>query len=302
QRAHAEQQLVHERQRIRDHQRDQEQSGRHQEQPRIAEPPEPGHQRAHAEVAHATFPAIGDGGHAITRFGGRRSSSRHPRRPQPPAVQLGSGEIDTEHQGRRTACRLTKERDMKNNTLAIALASLLVGGVAVAAFQNNTRDEPGLSTHDPGLASDAAADRDAIPASGRVEYADIGDVQEITEAQDLYAQVLGVEPVSETTTSTTPRQVCEDVAVQYQAPTRDPNRIAGTTIGAVVGGALGNQIGGGDGRKLATVGGAVGGAFAGRAIQGRQQANNVQTAIERECRTVQDTSQSTRVVAYNITY
>jgi len=191
---------------------------------------------------------------------------------------------------------------MKNNTLAIALASLLVGGVAVAAFQNNTRDEPGLSTHDPGLASDAAADRDAIPASGRVEYADIVDVQEITEAQDLYAQVLGVEPVSETTTSTTPRQVCEDVAVQYQAPTRDPNRIAGTTIGAVVGGALGNQIGGGDGRKLATVGGAVGGAFAGRAIQGRQQANNVQTAIERECRTVQDTSQSTRVVAYNVTY
>ena len=191
---------------------------------------------------------------------------------------------------------------MKNNTLAIALASLLVGGVAVAAFQNNTRDEPSLSAHDAGLAPDVVEDRDAIPASGRVEYADIVDVQEITEAQDFYAQVLGVEPVSETTTSTTPRQVCEDVAVQYQAPTRDPNRIAGTTIGAVVGGALGNQIGGGDGRKLATVGGAVGGAFAGRAIQGRQQANNVQTAIERECRTVQDTSQSTRVVAYNVTY
>ena len=31
---------------------------------------------------------------------------------------------------------------MKNNTLAIALASLLVGGVAVAAFQNN-RDDAG---------------------------------------------------------------------------------------------------------------------------------------------------------------
>src|SRR5690606_11860223 len=127
-------------------------------------------------------------------------------------------------------------------------------------------------------------------------------IQEITEPRDLYATVLGSEPLSETTTTTTPRQVCQDVVVQYQAPTRDPNRIAGTTIGAVVGGALGNQIGGGDGGKLATVGGAVGGAFAGRAIQGRQQANSVQTATEQECRTVQDTSQTSRVVAYNVTY
>ena len=191
---------------------------------------------------------------------------------------------------------------MKNNTLAIALASLLVGGVAVAAFQNNTRAEGSLASHDPDVGADVAADPDSIPASGRLEYAEVLDVQEITESQDLYAQVLGVEPLSETTTSSTPRQVCQDVAVQYQAPTRDPNRIAGTTIGAVVGGALGNQVGGGDGRKLATVGGAVGGAFAGRAIQGRQQANNVDTVMERECRTVQDTSQSTRVVAYNVTY
>lgn len=191
---------------------------------------------------------------------------------------------------------------MKNNTLAIALASLLVGGVAVAAFQNNSRDEVRPLGHEPDVAADIAAEGNAIPVPGRVEYADIVDVQEITEARDLYAQVLGVEPVSETTTTTTPRQVCQDVAVQYQAPTRDPNRIAGTTIGAVVGGALGNQVGGGDGRKLATVGGAVGGAFAGRAIQGRQQANSVQTAVERECSTVHDTSQSSRVVAYNVTF
>ena len=187
---------------------------------------------------------------------------------------------------------------MKNNTLAIALASLLVGGVAVAAFQNNTRDEADVASHDPGLAEDI----NAIPVSGRLEYADVLDVQAITESQDMYAQVMGVEPVSETTTTSTPRQVCQDVTVQYQAPTRDPNRIAGTTIGAVVGGALGNQVGGGDGRKLATVGGAVGGAFAGRAIQGRQQANNIETVTEQQCRTVQDSSTSSRVVAYNVTY
>lgn len=192
-----------------------------------------------------------------------------------------------------------KERDMKNNTLAIALASLLVGGVAVAAFQNNTREDDLAGAADA-ISTDEGVD--AIPVSGRLDYADVLDVHAVTEQQDFYAQVLGVEPVSETTTSTTPRQVCQDVVVQYQAPTRDPNRVAGTTIGAVVGGALGNQIGGGDGRKLATVGGAVGGAFAGRAIQGRQQANNVQTVTEQECRTVQDTSQSSRVVAYNVTY
>ena len=202
---------------------------------------------------------------------------------------------------------------MKNNTLAIALASLLVGGVAVAAFQNNTREEVSTGSHDPATTGNIEAghietgdiengDIDAIPVSGRLEYADVLDVQAVTEPQDLYATVLGTEPVSETTTTNTPRQVCQDVVVQYQAPTRDPNRIAGTTIGAVVGGALGNQIGGGDGRKLATVGGAVGGAFAGRAIQGRQQANNVETVTEQECRTVQDTSQSSRVVAYNVTY
>lgn len=189
---------------------------------------------------------------------------------------------------------------MKNNTLAIALASLLVGGVAVAAFQNNTRDDAVPAAG--GVGGAEAVDANAIPVSGRLDYADVLEVQAVTEQQDLYAQVLGVEPVSETTTTTTPRQVCEDVVVQYAAPTRDPNRIAGTTIGAVVGGALGNQIGGGDGRKLATAGGAVGGAFAGRAIQGRQQANNVQTVIEQQCRTVQDSSQSSRVVAYNVTY
>lgn len=188
---------------------------------------------------------------------------------------------------------------MKNNTLAIALASLLVGGVAVAAFQNNTRDEsPVLSEQDEALFEG----EDAIPVSGRLEYADVIDVHAITESQELYATVLGSEPVRETSTSTTPREVCQDVAVQYQAPVRDPNRIAGTGIGAVVGGALGNQVGGGSGRRLATVGGAVGGAFAGRAIQGHQQENNVQTVTERQCRTVQDTSQSSRVVAYNVTY
>lgn len=174
---------------------------------------------------------------------------------------------------------------MNKNILAIAVGAVLLGGVAVAAIQVNGRDGDAVQEQAP-----------------RLEYAEVVDVVPLTEARDLYATVIGSEPVRETTTSSTPRQVCEDVVVQQQAPVRDPNRVAGTTIGAVVGGALGNQVGGGDGRRLATVGGAVGGAFAGRAIQERQQQNNVQLVTERQCHTVQDSSQSSRTVAYNVTY
>ena len=49
---------------------------------------------------------------------------------------------------------------------------------------------------------------------------------------------------------------CRNVEVQKNS--RDPNRVAGTAIGAVVGGLLGNQVGSGNGKKVATVGGALG--------------------------------------------
>ena len=69
---------------------------------------------------------------------------------------------------------------MKNNTIAIALGSLLLGGVATAGYLNN-RDK----TSDIQPPSDAAAAQyadafgeplpmdSAIPASGRVEYAQV---------------------------------------------------------------------------------------------------------------------------------
>ena len=53
--AEAEQELIDKRQRIRDHQRDQEQRGGHHEKPRIAEPPEPLEQRSHQEIAHGKY-------------------------------------------------------------------------------------------------------------------------------------------------------------------------------------------------------------------------------------------------------
>ncbi|TDK21548.1 glycine zipper 2TM domain-containing protein [Luteimonas aestuarii] len=188
---------------------------------------------------------------------------------------------------------------MKNNTLAIALASMLVGGVAVGAY-HNSRDSDRDRTP---VGADAVGeelpflDRNA----GAIEYADVIDVVAVTESQPLYATVLGSEPISETTTSSTPRQVCQDVVVQERLPERD-GLVGGTVAGAVVGGLVGNQIGGGSGRRLATVAGAVGGGFAGREIDRRHVGGQVVERVDRQCTTVQDSSQSSRVVAYNVTY
>ena len=192
---------------------------------------------------------------------------------------------------------------MKNNTLAIALAALLVGGVAVAAFQNSRDSRTSFDTAaDPALAAgDVAANDGAIPASGRVEYAQVVKVDPITEKQQLYAQVIGTEPVRETSTTSTPHEVCTDVAVQERMPERDGN-VGGTVAGAIIGGLVGNQVGGGNGKKLATVAGAVGGGFAGREIDRRHVGGQVVNGTQRQCHTETSTSQSSHVVAYNVTY
>ena len=199
---------------------------------------------------------------------------------------------------------------MKSNTLAIALASLLVGGVAVGAY-HNSRDKAA----DTPLAAEAQASRDAGPEGdlkddgaasdailgSHLDYAQVTRVAPITEKEKLYATVIGSEAVRETTTSTTPREVCEDVVVQERLPERDGNA-GGAIAGAVIGGLVGNQVGGGKGRKLATVAGAVGGGFAGREIDRRHVGGKVVERVDRQCRTVSDSSQSSRVVAYNVTY
>ena len=177
----------------------------------------------------------------------------------------------------------------KSNTLAIALAALLVGGVAVGAY-HNSRDQ-----------SPASADDPAQQEEGRLEYATVVAVTPVTEKTELFATVIGSEPVRETTTSSTPREVCEDVVVQERLPERDGNK-GGAIAGAVIGGLVGNQVGGGNGRKLATVAGAVGGGFAGREIDRRHVGGRVVERVDRQCHTVQDSSQSSRTVAWNVTY
>jgi uncharacterized protein YcfJ len=197
---------------------------------------------------------------------------------------------------------------LKNNTLAIALASLLVGGVAVAAFQNN-RNHADTATAampsayaDAALAAGEAAATDASsPSGGKLEYADVVDVKPITEKQAQYAQVIGTEPVRESSTTSTPHQVCNDVVVQERAPERDGN-VGGTVAGAIIGGLVGNQVGGGTGKKLATAGGAVAGGYNGNRIDRKHVGGQVVNRTEQQCHTETSTSTSSKTVAWNVTY
>lgn len=204
---------------------------------------------------------------------------------------------------------------MNKNMLAVAVAALLVGGVAVAAY--NSFDRPasqvitaddlspagsvdGLNLADDSAANGAIAPLDPMQAA-QVDYADVIDVDEIKQKEALYATVTAVDAVRETNTVSTPRQVCEDVVVQERAPERDGN-VGGTVAGAVIGGLLGNQVGKGNGRKAATAAGAVAGGFVGNRVDRNHVGGQVVERLDTQCRTVADTSQSSQVVGYDVTY
>src|SRR5690606_3124017 len=108
----------------------------------------------------------------------------------------------------------TGGRTMKSNTLAIALAALLVGGVAVAAFQNNrTGDGAFLTNEDAALAADEAEGRG-------LEYAQVVAVDPVTESRGRYATVIGTEPVGGSRPNSGPRAACEEVRVAGRRPVR----------------------------------------------------------------------------------
>ena len=205
---------------------------------------------------------------------------------------------------------------MNKNMLAVALASMLVGGVAVAAY-DSFRAEPdartAFTTAAPAsLATSFAADiapQGSIqplpavqqPSRDLVEFAEVVDVDPVTKKTPLYATVLGTEPIRETSTTSVPREVCEDVVVQERLPERDGN-VGGTVAGAIIGGLVGSRVGDGNGQKAATVAGATAGGFIGNRIDRRHVGGRVVSRTDRQCRTVTDTAQSSRTVAYNVTY
>lgn len=113
-----------------------------------------------------------------------------------------------------------------------------------------------------------------------------------------FAEVVSVKEAKETIR--TPREECEDVAVQKQAPVKDEHRVAGSVVGGVVGGVLGHQIGGGTGKTVATVVGAAGGAYAGNQVQKGMQSRDVVTTTEKRCKTVEDVSE--KLLGYDVVY
>jgi uncharacterized protein YcfJ len=194
---------------------------------------------------------------------------------------------------------------MNKNILAVALASLLVGGVAVAAYNSFRSDAPAAGEFTTAAPDDAALAGDRIDdgaiKGNSLEYAQVVNVEKITEQQPLYAAVIGTEPVRETSSTSTPREVCKDVVVQERAPERDGN-VGGTVAGAVIGGLIGNQVGGGNGKKAATAAGAVAGGVIGNRVDRNHVGGQVVNRTERQCHTVSETSTSSKTVAYNVTY
>lgn len=199
---------------------------------------------------------------------------------------------------------------MKSNTTTILVAAgaLLVGGIATAAFMSGRERAPGTpvadSTNpmlDNATLTDDAALSDALAAGGKLEYADVLKVAPVTQKERAYATVTGSEPIRESSTSTVPHEVCEDVVVQERLPERDGN-VGGTVAGAVIGGLLGSQVGGGNGKKAATAAGAVAGGVIGNQVDKRHVGGRVVSRTERQCRTENTTSESSRVTGYNVTY
>ena len=203
---------------------------------------------------------------------------------------------------------------MDKNILAVALGSMLLGGVAVAAYSSLNHPDDTVAVQPAAQSAMGATQLDvAANAQGRIaptspelaapraEYADVVDVDPVRTSSPRYAQVIDVDPVKETSTTTTPRQVCNDVVVQERLPERDGN-VGGTVAGALIGGLVGNQVGHGNGRKLATVAGAVGGGFIGNRVDRNHVGGQVVNRTEQQCHTVSDRSTSSRTVAYNVTF
>ena len=105
-----------------------------------------------------------------------------------------------------------------NKTLLAVIAGALVGGVAIAGYQNF-----------------------ATP------YADVVSSTPITEKEPIYGDVLSADAVTQVVSGT--REVCEQVAVERRQPERFGSQVGGgngkklaTVAGAVGGGFAGREI------------------------------------------------------------
>lgn len=127
--------------------------------------------------------------------------------------------------------------------------------------------------------------------------------QSAPTAGPQFAQVVAVQPITQSATTSKPRQVCQNEQVAVPETYKDKNQVGGAVVGGLVGALAGHQVGGGKGKTLATLGGAAAGAFAGHEIQKKHQENNAtQMETRNVCHTVTDKATSSKTVGYDVTY
>jgi uncharacterized protein YcfJ len=185
------------------------------------------------------------------------------------------------------------------------LASTAVVAVVALAGCGRGGQQAQASATPANLAMATPAATAALPPNGQAmpDAAAAPGGAPVAGAAPQFAQVVAVQPITKSTTTSKPRQVCRDEQVAVPEPYKDKNQIGGAVVGGLVGALAGHQVGGGKGKTLATVGGAAAGAFAGHEIQKRHQENNATRMETRNvCHTVTDKSTSTRTVGYDVTY
>ncbi len=96
-----------------------------------------------------------------------------------------------------------------------------------------------------------------------------------------YVRVTQSRPVYESVVERTPYEECRNIRVPIQ--NSGVNEGLGTFIGGVAGGILGNQVGGGNGKTVATIGGAILGSAVGNKLS--RQNGGVRYENRRECDT-----------------
>jgi uncharacterized protein YcfJ len=196
-----------------------------------------------------------------------------------------------------------RERAMKRKTMLTRAVLAALGIVAVAVLAGCGRgNNPQAQATPANMTMATSAATAQLPPGEEPTAAENGQAPNAA-VQPRFAQVVAVQPITQSVTSSKPRQVCRDEQVAVPETYKDKNQIGGAVVGGLVGALAGHQVGGGKGKTLATVGGAAAGAFAGHEIQKRHQENNqTHTEIRNVCHTVTDKSTSTKTVGYDVTY
>lgn len=146
------------------------------------------------------------------------------------------------------------------------------------------------------LQEDARVSNGAV--GGTVVAASAGQINAPIVQREAYAEITAVTPVKQS--YSTPREVCTNQTIVYQAPVADEQRVTGKLLGAVIGGVLGHQVGGGRGKDAATVGGAILGGVLGNKVQEKQQQARTLSRVETSCKTVQEWHEKT--IGYDVAY